>query len=193
VFERGFKSWCETVAAQRRRDLGLRSDAPLDPIQVAASLGVEVHTADEVPGLDRESRSVLSGDSDGWSAVTITDGVKHVIILNSAHSVGRSASDLMHELSHIIIGHSPGRVDITEDGSLILNTYDKAQEQQANWLAGCLLLPREALLWILREGLSREAAAQRYGVSVQMLEYRLNVTAVRLQIRRRRAGKFLVS
>ena len=95
----------------------------------------------------------------------------------------------MHELSHIIIGHKPGRVDITEDGSLILNTYDKTQEDEATWLAGCLLLPREALLWAVRQALSTAETTQRYGVSVQMLEYRLNVTAVRLQVRRRRAGR----
>jgi hypothetical protein len=30
----------------------------------------------------------------------------------------------------------------------------------ANWLAGCLLLPREALLWILQQRLEPEAAAR---------------------------------
>jgi Zn-dependent peptidase ImmA (M78 family) len=90
----------------------------------------------------------------------------------------------MHELAHIIIGHNPGRIDVTEDGSLILNTYERQQEDEANWLAGSLLLPREALLWIKRQGLDLGTAARQYGVSVTMLQYRLNVTGVEHQSRR---------
>lgn len=189
MFARGFKSWCETVAAQRRRDLGLRPVDPLDPVKLAEALAVDVRSVDEVPDLDQESRSALAMDSGGWSAVTLTDGIRHVVILNSLHSAARSASDLMHELAHLMIGHEAGRVDITEDGSLILNTYDRTQEDEANWLAGCLLLPRDALLWILKRGLSLDAAAREYGASTQMMEYRLNVTAVRLQIGRQRARR----
>lgn len=187
MFARGFKSWCETVAVQRRRLLGLAPTRPLDATLLAASLGIDVRSVDEVPDLDAESRDVLASDSGSWSAVTITNGARHVVILNSAHSAGRSASDLMHELAHVLIGHEPSRVDITEDGSLILNTYGKAQEDEANWLAGCLLLPRDALLSIVRRGLAVDAAAAEYGASVPMVEYRLNVTAVHLQLRRGRS------
>lgn len=187
MFERGFKTRCETLSAQRRSNLGLRPFEPLDAFVLAASLETEVHSVDEVPGLDGDSLSTLLADSDGWSAVTMTDGVRHVVILNSSHSAGRSSSDLMHELSHIILAHKPGRVDVTEDGALILNTYDRKQEDEANWLAGCLLLPRQALLWIVRQGLASEESARRYRVSEQMLSYRLNVTAVSMQARRRRA------
>jgi len=62
LFTRGFKRWCETVAAQRRRELGLRPTDPLDPILLAASFGVEVHSADEVPDLDRELICLVSTD-----------------------------------------------------------------------------------------------------------------------------------
>lgn len=185
MFARGFKTWCETTAAQHRRTLGLNARDPLDPVALANLLGVQVHSLEEVPGLDEGSRRVLLQDSGGWSAVTLTNGTKSVVILNSAHSVARSASDLMHELAHLLIGHEPGRIDITEDGSLILNTYDRPQEEEANWLAGSLLLPREALLWILRQGLEPEIVAQRYGASAQMYRYRVNVTGVTQQVRSR--------
>jgi hypothetical protein len=56
----------------------------------------------------------------------------------------------MHETAHIIIGHDPARVDVTEDGLLILSSHNKQQEE-AKWLSGCLLLPREALLLIRRQ------------------------------------------
>ena len=111
-----------------------------------------------------------------------------MVILNSGRSAARSASDVMHELSHIIIGHRPGRVDIAEDGSLVLNTYDRKQEDEANWLAGCLLLPRGALLSMTRRRIPLAASAEQYGVSLQMLEFRLNVTGTRRQASWRTAG-----
>lgn len=185
MFARGFKSWCETVAVQRRKLLSRQPTDPLPPELLAQSLGIATHGVEEVPGLDLTSRSVLLGaGSDSWSAVTVTDGTKSVIILNSAHSDARSASNLMHELAHLIVGHKPGRVDITEDGALLLNTYDKQQEDEANWLAGCLLLPRPALLWMKKRRMTQEAAVEHFGVSNDMLVYRIRVTGVDNQFRR---------
>jgi Zn-dependent peptidase ImmA (M78 family) len=188
VLARGFKTWCETISLQHRRILKLRPLDPLDPQAVAKSLRVHIHGVEEIPGLAPQTiKTLLHDDPDSWSAVTITNGRQSVIILNSSHRGGRPASDLMHELAHIIIGHEPARVDVTEDGSLILNTYNRGQEDEANWLAGCLLLPREALLWIKRQGLELRDAANQYGVSVTMLQYRLNVTGVEQQLQRTRA------
>jgi Zn-dependent peptidase ImmA (M78 family) len=94
----------------------------------------------------------------------------------------------MHELAHLVIGHRPGRIDITEDGTLMLQTYDRQQEDEANWLAGCLLLPRPALMFIEQQGLEANSAARVYGVSTQMLQYRRQVTGVQYQMRRRHAS-----
>lgn len=126
MFARGFKTWCETISLQHRRSLKLRPIDPLDPKAVAKSLGVPIYGVEEIPGLDPGIiKALLHDDPDSWSAVTITNGRKSVIIFNTAHRGGRPASDLMHELAHVIIGHEPARVDVTEDGSLILNTYDR--------------------------------------------------------------------
>lgn len=176
MFTRGFKSWCERVASQQRRELRLRPSDPLDPEALARHLGIEVWAAEQVPGLDAESLRVLTEeDPDSWSAITVCDGAKHLIVVNSSHSDGRRASDITHEIAHILIGHEPARVDVTEDGLLLLSFYDKQQEEEAKWLSGCLLLPRDALLLIRRHRMDVEAAARTYGVSVPMLSYRLNV------------------
>lgn len=90
----------------------------------------------------------------------------------------------MHELAHILLGHDPARVDVAEDGSLVLFTYDTDQEDEAKWLAACLLLPRAALLVIRKQGGDLKSAAKDYGVSQVMLQYRLNVTGVGHQMRR---------
>ena len=67
---------------------------------------------------------------------------------------------------------------------LALRAHDKAQEEEASWLAGCLLLPREILLHIKHNGLADDAACRHFGVSAKMLTYRMNVSGVNLQHRR---------
>ena len=54
-----------------------------------------------------------------------------------------------------------------------------AQEEEAQWLAGALLISDEAALSIVRRKLSLQDAAQLYGVSVDMIRGRMNVTGAR--------------
>lgn len=187
MYERGFKTWCEKYSTDKRQVLGLAPSDPLDPRALAKHLGVRVMTPHNIPGLSEESLGVLLRN-DGktascWSAVTLVVGTKVAVILNSSHPPARQASDLAHELAHRIRGHKTQEVDVTEDGLMLLKSYDKLQEDEADWLAGCLLLPREALLAIKRQGLDEAAAASKYGVSPRMLNYRLSCTGVNRQFR----------
>jgi Zn-dependent peptidase ImmA (M78 family) len=127
---------------------------------------------------------LLREDPDSWSAVTLRLPGVDLVIVNSAHSKARQASNLMHELAHILLGHSPARVDVSEEGHLLLKSHDQAQEEEANWLAGCLILPRPCLMHVVRKGGARADHAQHFGVSVDMLTYRLRVTGVEVQARR---------
>lgn len=185
MFRRGFKTWCETVATQQRRALRVATSAPLDPLLVAKDLGVAVIYIEHVPTIKPETLAHLTiTNPDAWSAVTVCANDKHLIVLNSAHHKNRQSSSLMHELAHLIIGHKPARLDITPDGLMILSTYDKNNEDEANWLAGALLLPRDALLHARKRGLSDEEAAAHYGCSVKLFQFRINTTGVDVQLRR---------
>src|SRR5215211_353139 len=111
----------------------------MDPLMLAKHLDVIVWTADEVPGVSHQAPRVLTEeDPDSWSAVTLCTGTNDVIIVNPKHRDGRRASDIMHELAHLIIGHESARVDVTDDGLLILNTFSQKQEDEAKWLSGCV-------------------------------------------------------
>jgi hypothetical protein len=182
LFERGFKAWCERTAQEMRGIVGVRAGDPLEPQNLAISLGLEVRSASEVAGLSTASARILfSEDSDGWSAITICVGRRKRIILNPIHSPGRQASDLMHELAHHILNHAPGTAGISTEGLLLTHQYDRKQEAEADWLAGCLLLPRSALVSIKKRRLEPDIAAQTYGVSRAMLRYRLDITGVNYQ------------
>jgi hypothetical protein len=67
-----------------------------------------------------------------------------------------------------------------------LSSYNRAQEEEANWLSGALLLPRDALFNIRKKQLMDESACRLYGCSQDMLTFRFRVTAVDLQLKRSR-------
>lgn len=186
MFERGFKSWCENVALQIRKDLELGPTAPLDPSILAEHLGVKLVAADRIEGLSPQARAVLTGsERGGWSAMTVSFGGQDWVIYNPTHSEARRSSDILHELAHIFIGHTPATVVMSADGALAMRSFNRQQEDEASWLAGSFLLPRPALLAIAKSRRPAKDVCTEYGISQELLDYRLNVTGARLQARRR--------
>lgn len=188
MFRRGFKSWSEQTALAIRRKLRLAANAPVDPLQLAAVLAIPVLTPDALADLPGDVKARLVGHhSEAWSAITVSDGRSHLIIVNPSHAETRTNSSLAHELSHVILGHEPSMMFVTPQSGLVLRTHNKEQEDEANWLAGCILLPRDALLQCRKARLSDEAVCQEYGVSPAMLRFRLNSTGVDVQLQRTRS------
>ncbi|MCX6592848.1 MAG: ImmA/IrrE family metallo-endopeptidase [Acidobacteria bacterium] len=191
MFRRGFKTWCETTATEKRRALRIPVTEALDPRLVAKEMRVAVRYIEQIPDLAPDTILQLTvNDSTVWSALTVCHNGRYLVVLNSAHPKTREANTLMHELAHLIIGHKPARLDITDDGLMILSSYDQQHEDEANWLAAALLLPRDALVHSRKQGLTNEEAAAHYGCSVQLFTMRINTTGVDVQIRRakRRTG-----
>jgi hypothetical protein len=190
--ERGFKSWAERVAGGVRRDLGLALYAPLPPENLARHLSIRLWTPHDVPGLPSEVLDqLLKHDPSGWSAVTQTVGELTTVIFNPRHSPGRRASNITHELAHVLLEHEPSRVILSTDGGIVMRTFDSRQEDEASWLSGCLLLPRVALLSAIRRGLSPDEIADEFGVSVVLVNYRTRITGAAVQASRgiRRRGR----
>ena len=118
-----------------------------------------------------------------FSAATIFLGTRRIIVHNDAHSRGRQASDIAHECAHALLGHEPTQA-FDESGCRL---WDMTREREADWLAGVLLRPEEATLAIVRLGRTVESAANLYGVSRSMVQWRLNVTAAYRRIKRGKA------
>ncbi len=101
---------------------------------------------------------------------------------------GRTNSDIGHELGHILLDH-----DVREIQPLVGHTFITCkphQEEEATWLADCLLLPRPLLLREAYTGSSPEAIAVKYQVSQHMARFRLNTSGVLLQaLQARRARR----
>ena len=62
--------------------------------------------------------------------------------------------------------------------------WDRDVEDEANWLSGALLVPEEGALMVVRRGWSLAEAAEHYGVTEQMVRFRVNVTGARKRFRR---------
>ena len=188
-FARGFKTRCENIAQATRVALERRPDAPLTVTELADYLGVGIIGPEDISGMPKSVlRVLLEDEADDWSALTVGNANRVVIIYNPQSSPGRYSSDISHELSHLILRHSPSTLMFAPDGKWTLRSYDSQQEEEAAWLSGCLLLPRPALLRIVHSGLSLSEAAKRYKVSERMLTYRRDITGVVRQVKGMRSG-----
>ena len=184
---RGFKSWCESTSGEYRAALGIANHEALDTSALAEHLDVLVWTPEDIPDLSTSSLhqlTVLDGES--WSAVTLSFNDINLIIINSSHAPVRKRSSLAHELAHLILRHKPGRIDISAAGHLLLSSYDKEQEEEADWLAGTLLVPRSGLVRAYRETRDVAALAGHFEVSKDLLQWRLRMTGVAIQAARAR-------
>jgi Zn-dependent peptidase ImmA (M78 family) len=103
--------------------------------------------------------------------VTVPCGWQTAIVHNESHHRYRQRSNICHELAHCFLGHEC-TPPLTESGERI---RDGGIEAEANFLAGALLIPNEAAVHILRQGLIPTAQVT-YGVSQPMLDYRLRVS-----------------
>ena len=185
---RGFKAWCERTADDYRQALGVTPTGALDPRRLAGHLGVRVATPEDVPTLsDTARRQLVEVDPGSWSAVTIARGDARLVILNSGHGDGRQRSSLAHELAHLILNHATDRTRLSHEGLLFRGTFDREQEDEASWFAGCLLVPRDGLLEARLRTPDEHALAARFGVSADMIVWRLQMTGVLRQVRWRRS------
>lgn len=173
--QRGFKAEAERLASETRVAMGLRPADPLDAAALARHLGAAVRSADELTSLANleELEALQEG---AFSACTFDLGERTVIVYSPLSTLGRRQSDISHEASHLLLEHSVKEIESL--GGLSFFTCDPDEEQEANWLSGCLLLPRELLLHATREGLDIEGIATRYSVSTQMAGFRLRATGV---------------
>src|SRR5262245_60447261 len=107
----GFVCEAEELALAVRAELGLEADDRLDCEALAAAWGIPVvsiaglHEAGARPA-SIHRLTVASPAS--FSAGTVLCGTTRLIVVNPAHSAGRLANSLAHELAHLLLEHQPG-------------------------------------------------------------------------------------
>lgn len=163
---------------------GLLPDQPLNPYHLAKFAKLQVITLDEVSTLSEESRQqLLINDPDSWSGGAIgplPDGWR-LVILNPRHSDRRNVATLMEEICHVFLGHSPSRVNLPVGngrGKIAFRDYNEDDEKAAFAVGAAALVPYQVLRHGVEHGLTAEQIAGRYGVSPDLVEYRIKVTGL---------------
>jgi Zn-dependent peptidase ImmA (M78 family) len=183
LLERGFKARCENISGDMRNKVGLKAGEPLYSRKLAEHLGVEIIELADLQHLEDDSKQFLaSEEGNEWSAVTVANSKRIIVVVNPTHPDARKSSSLMHELAHVILVHDPGKVYITPE-KFALRDYNEKQETEADWLAGSLLLPRVAFELMASRGVTKTAALSQYQVSSELFEYRKRMTGIRKQYR----------
>jgi Zn-dependent peptidase ImmA (M78 family) len=181
--KRGFKAEAERIATEVRLELGLGRKDQLDPHVLARHLAIPVFTMDQVSANDGNStfcKHFSTSDSDSFSAVTIVVRQKRMIVHNENHHPHRQASNISHEISHILLEHEPTTI-LSANGERFWNAE---MEEEANWLGAALLVPRDGALQMSRVGLAITDIATNYGVSESLCRWRMTQTGILQQLAR---------
>jgi hypothetical protein len=180
MMRRGFKAEAERNALSVREELGLSLSGALEPLLLAEQWGIPVVTTRQLllAGARRRSVEYLTTAATNFSAATICEGTRRLIVYNTRHPPGRQANSLAHELSHVLLEHPPAPA--LADGGC--RYWNAEAEEEADWQAAALLVPRDGAFQVLRLGAGLTEGAKHFGVSIALFRWRVNQTGVSRQL-----------
>jgi len=189
ALRRGFKAEAHKIAREIREELKLTPAAPLDPWKLAEYLEIPVLPLSDMEKLAPEAVHYFSAvNTSEFSAMTVFDGTKRIIVHNDVHTKGRQSNDVSHEISHGLMLHPPSpALDVSG-----CRNWNQDIEDEANWLSGALLISDEAAFNIVLRKMSIAEAAALYGVSEKLVRWRISVTGAHQRVaryRQRRNGR----
>ena len=182
---------------------GVAAEQPLDPFKLAEFAKLLVVDFNSIEGLSSESRAHLLGDAaDEWSGGACSRPLPNgwrLVILNPAHGKQRNRATLMEEVAHVFLGHQPNRLAIigrnptvregaeslarnptvregAASNQALARDYNHDDEEAAYAVGAAALVPFEALRRFVTQGRRASEIARHFGVSRQLVEYRIKVT-----------------
>jgi len=178
---KGFKADAERTAARIRTEMGVGAADPLQMKALVEHHDIRLVSAESLVDIAR-LEELERIQAYAFSAATFDINGGKVIVTNPLRSPGRLASDVAHELSHVLLDHE--LAEVREIEGLPFRTCRPAEEEQATHLGGTILLPRPLLLAAARRGLGPEQIASEVGVTTEMARFRYNTKGVARQLRR---------
>jgi hypothetical protein len=181
------KQWAaERNGHKLRARFGKSLHVPLEPFEIA-------HQFDGVELLERAGVESIVGSEcadriygrhrNVWSGFAIPVAGKHLVVVNSTHSRTRQQATLMEELFHITLGHVPMRIMPCPVTGILKREFSPEIEEDARFSAAAALVPYGPLKGMFTSGGTAESIAEWFGVSVQLVQFRLQVTRI---VRRRK-------
>jgi hypothetical protein len=172
------KQWdCENNGLDLRRDLGIAIGARLSIADAFACLpGARVIPHGELACAEVLLKHFRSEASGRWSglAMQLDDGTE-LIIYNDSHAETRVRASLMEEFFHVKLDHPRSRMRPLPDGSR-QRTLDSEIERIAYGSGAASLVPYCGLKELMAQGAYSNDIARLYGVSPQLIAFRMKVT-----------------
>ena len=185
ALRRGFRVEATALATELRGELDLDPFDRLDPFVLAAHLDVPVMALSDLTATCSEAHHFIDVEPDAFSALTVFEGRRRIIVHNDTHSPPRQHSNIAHELAHCVLHHPPAHALDPLTGCRL---WRSDHEDEANWLTGELLVTRQLALAVARGKVTRESALARLGISRPMLQWRINATGAGNIARREQAS-----
>jgi hypothetical protein len=161
----------------------VRESEPLDPFALALFARLLVVDFQRVEGLTDESRDHLLGQAaDQWSGGACANPLPNgwrIVILNPTHGHQRNRATLMEEICHVFLGHKATRLAVVsrdKRGRTLAREYNEANEEAAYAIGAAALAPYGALRRFVLGGKTSLEMGRHFGVSRELIEYRLKVT-----------------
>lgn len=170
---------CENHGLDLRRELGVSVGVRLEINSVFALIaGARVIAHGEVACADLFLKHFRVGNG-RWSglAIRLSDG-SDLVIYNDSHAETRVRATLMEEFFHLRLNHPRSVIRLLTDGSHA-RSLDTEIERVAYGSGAAALVPFLGLKSLCDQRLSTREIAGNYGVSTDLVQYRMNVTRLR--------------
>lgn len=154
--------------------MNVAASEPLCPVRLAKHLDVPIIELTKLPDC-RERKDLLRKHHD-FSAAVCFDGLAAFVLINDAHDPKRQASDIAHELAHVLLRHPPAN-PFHDNG---LREFSPEHELEAERLGPNLLLSNEAAfqaLALTKNGQhTLSSLSNAWGISEQVIRMRINLS-----------------
>jgi hypothetical protein len=129
---------------------------------------------------ESEDAQLLRSCSSSWSALAYREGDGcWLIAWNPWHAPTRVRASLMEEVAHIVLEHRPTKLVPDPITGLPRRTFSRSKEQEAYGVGAASLVPYNGLVILSRLGRSEADIARQFGVSEELVAFRMKVTGAR--------------
>lgn len=173
---RQFVREIEDHARAIRTKANVGSTERLDPRQLATQFDAIVVEPRQLKSLTPEDLSLIAEmNAKEWSGagIRLPNG-RLLILLNPNQTDERAAVTIVEEICHCFFAHAPSELIVNAAG-FARTKFNEATEAEAYWTAAAVLVPAHGLAMSVFRGATADDIASAYGVSVDLVEFRIKV------------------
>lgn len=124
--------------------------------------------------VDQAGLKIMVGEVDNPNIAGSYDRKERLIIVKKSDPLFRKVFTIAHELGHYYLHtNKPSEIFYRQGLDFLVDSDEKDQEQEANWFAASMLMPKVVFLRLWMVIRDMDALAKLFGVSSTACYYRL--------------------